>query len=111
MVRLSTPRFIGVAVAVVMCAATVAIFSSCTGLGNGSSPAASTWYLHWTCGSSSQCAADFGGAYGVYQSFTTQSACQSQVNAWAASNVIQPYSSSIGIGSWCSTSSTATATP
>jgi hypothetical protein len=66
-------------------------------------PGSSTWYLHWSCGSSTQCAQVMGGSPGVEQSaFSSQADCQNAQATWAKNNTMQPYNGSAG--SWCSTS-------
>jgi hypothetical protein len=66
--------------------------------GNGGSE---TWYMHWSCGASSQCAQVLGGATGVQTSFSSQADCEGLRQTWAANNTMQ-----LG-GTWCSQSSNA----
>jgi hypothetical protein len=109
MFRLSkNQEFLGVVFGVVICVAMTAILSSCGGFGSSQTPS-SNWYLHWSCGNHSQCASDFGSYYGVWQSYSTQAACQGQLNNWASQNIMQPYSS--GIGAWCDTNSAPATVP
>lgn len=65
-------------------------------------PQGGTWYVHWSCGSSSQCAMVFGAPRGIQTSFPSQSACQNLLATWARNNTMQPFSGSSG--AWCSTS-------
>jgi hypothetical protein len=113
MFRFSKQPFLGVVFGVAICVAMAAILTGCAGLSNALNPNTGTgnWYLHWTCGTSSQCAADFNGSYGVYQTFSTQAACQNQLNTWATDYIMQPYSASSGIGAWCDQNSGASAAP
>jgi hypothetical protein len=65
-------------------------------------PQGGTWYLHWSCGSSSQCAMVWGAPRGIQSSFTSQGACQNIVATWASSGRMVPFNGSSG--AWCSTS-------
>jgi hypothetical protein len=57
-----------------------------------------TWYIHWSCGGSKQCAQVWGGPTGVQASFSNQAACENLRNTWAANGTMQRG------GSWCSQS-------
>jgi hypothetical protein len=66
-----------------------------------------TYYLHWQCGTVSQCRTVMGGQGGVYKNYTGSTAaqdCQNQVNAFATGQVIQPMPATGGNdGDWCDT--------
>ena len=72
-------------------------------------PVSATSYLHYSCGTSNQCAMVMGGPYGVKGRFSTQAACVAVQTTWAQTNTMQVFSN--GAGSWCSPNSTATAGP
>jgi hypothetical protein len=110
MFRFSKQQFFDVGFGVVICVAMAVILTGCTGFGNSATPS-SKWYLHWTCGNQSQCASDMGSYYGVWNSYSTQALCASQQNTWAATDIMQPYLPSVGVGSWCDENSSPASVP
>jgi hypothetical protein len=63
-----------------------------------------TYYLHWSCGSSGQCAQVMGGQSGTWSTtYSSLSDCQATQDAWAANNTMQKGGPSGG--TWCDTNS------
>jgi hypothetical protein len=66
--------------------------------------ASGTWYIHWSCGSSTQCAQVWGAATGIKANFQNKDACEAVRTTWASNNTMQKQTARGAAGSWCSQS-------